>query len=122
MFNIAGRTTSRKHSLDIYAQPDGSIRFLLASNSNALLSGSDGAIIKVTLVAGDTFTEGSVISLENILLVSPDETTVKPADVAYEVVRPKGDVNADGTVDVADIVTIISVMADQARRQQAVAE
>ena len=78
--DIAGRTTWKKHSLDAYAQADGSIRFLLASNSNTVLSGTDGAIIKITLVADDSYTSGD-IRLENILLVTPGEKEIKPDDV-----------------------------------------
>ena len=85
-FDIAGRTTWRKHSLDANAQNDGTIRFLLASSSNAVLSGTDGAIIKMTLVADNSYNNGGVM-LKNILLVTPDEKEIKPADV---VLSPTG--------------------------------
>ena len=39
----------------------------------------------MTLVADDSFAEGSVIRLENILLVSPDEMEIKPSNVEYKV-------------------------------------
>ena len=78
--DIAGRTTWRKHSLDANAQADGSIRFLLASSSNAVLSGSSGAVIKMTLVASNSFNGGD-IKLENILMVTPDEKEIKPGDI-----------------------------------------
>ena len=70
--DIAGRTTWRKHSLDANQLESRLYRFLLASSSNAVLDGADGAVIKVTLMAGDNFTGGTV-RLENILLVTPDE-------------------------------------------------
>ena len=82
--DIAGRTTWRKHSLDANLQSDGSIRFLLASNSNAALSGTSGAVIKMTLQANNTFS-GGIVQLENALLVSPDETESKPNTYQYEV-------------------------------------
>lgn len=82
--DIAGRTTWRKHSLDANAQADGSIRFLLASSSNATLSGTSGAIIKMTLQTSSTF-RGGIVKLENALLVSPDETESKPNTYQYEV-------------------------------------
>ena len=81
-FDIAGRTTWRKHSLDANAQADGTIRFLLASSSNAVLSGAEGAIIKMMLVADNSYSN-DVIRLENILLVTPDEKEIKPADVVF---------------------------------------
>ena len=79
-YDIAGRTTWRKHSLEANKLSDGSIRFLLASSSNAKLEGSSGAIIKMTIVADNSFTNGQ-ISLKNILLVTPDEQETKPDDV-----------------------------------------
>ena len=85
-FDIAGRTTWRKHSLDANAT-DGIIRFLLSSNSNATLSGTEGAIIKMTLNANNSFAGGTII-LENILLVTPDEKEIKPAPL---------EINTDGT-------------------------
>ena len=36
----------------------------MASSNNKALSGSEGAVIKMTLVADETFEEGSVIYLE----------------------------------------------------------
>ena len=81
-FDIAGRTTWRKHSLDANAQSDGSIRFLLASSSNSVLNGTEGAIIKMTLIANNSYNNGSIM-LKNILLVTPDEKEIKPADVVF---------------------------------------
>ncbi len=77
------RTSWRKHSLDANAT-DGIIRFLLASSSNTLISGTSGAIIRMTIVADDSFTKG-VIRLENILLVNRDEKEIKPTDVEYSI-------------------------------------
>ena len=95
-FDIAGRTTWRKHSLDANEQADGSIRFLLASSSNAVLSGTEGAIIKMTLVADNSFTSGT-IRMQNILLVTPNEKEIAPSDVTIvgitEVVNNQGGAN-----------------------------
>lgn len=84
--DIAGRTTWRKHSLDANAQADGSIRFLLASSSNAVLSGNSGAIISMTLQADNSYQDAE-IWMTNILLVTPDEKEIKPANV---VIIPSG--------------------------------
>ena len=81
--DIAGRTNWRNHSLNANAT-DGIIRFLLASQSNTVISGTSGAIIKMTLTASSSF-NGGVIRLENILLVTPNEKEIKPADVVFEV-------------------------------------
>lgn len=77
--DIAGRTTWKNHSLSANAT-DGIIRFLLASSNNKALSGTEGAIINMTLVADDSYL-GEGISLKNILLVTPDEKETKPEDI-----------------------------------------
>ena len=87
-FDIAGRTSWRKHSLDAN-DTNGIIRFLLSSSSNTVLEGHDGAIIKMTLVADSHYNNGA-IKLENILLVTPDEKESKPSDVVF---IPTGIVN-----------------------------
>ena len=81
--DIVGRTTWRKHSLDANAT-DGITRFLLASSSNATLSGTSGAVISITLVANDLYQSGDV-KLEKILLVTPEEKEIKPQDVVLSV-------------------------------------
>ena len=90
-YDMCDRTTWRKHSLDVNAT-EGIIRFLLASSSNTVISGSTGAIIKMTLTADGSFTKGT-IRLENILLVSPDEKEIKPSDVEITIgeTTPSGD-------------------------------
>ena len=80
---IAGRTTWKKHSLMAKAT-NGITRFLLASNTNALIDGNDGNVISIRLTASDDF-KGGDIWLENQLLVSPDAEDVMPADYVYSV-------------------------------------
>ena len=82
-YDIAGRTTWRKHSLDANAT-NGIIRFLLSSSSNTTLSGTEGAIIKMTILADNSFTGGD-IQLENILLVTPDEKETKQETYVYHI-------------------------------------
>ncbi len=81
--DIAGRTTWKKHSLMAKAT-NGITRFLLASNSNALIDGDNGNVISIKLTASDGFTSGDIM-LENQLLVSPDAEDVMPADFIYSV-------------------------------------
>jgi hypothetical protein len=79
--DMAGRTTWRKHTLDAN-ETDGAYRFLLYSSGNTLIDGTSGAIIKVTLTANESFNGGNIV-MNNILLVSPDETETKPARYEY---------------------------------------
>ena len=79
--DIAGRTTWKKHSLST-SEVNGTTRFLLASQSNAVLSGSSGAIVSITLTAASTFNGGD-IKLEGQLIVTPTEEATEPADYTY---------------------------------------
>ena len=111
VYELTGdRTTSRKHSIDANRVGD-IVRFILLSSSNAVFKGSDGAIFEMTLVADQNFNEGSIVSLENILLVTPEEKEIKPENYQYNVVRKGGDANFDGKVDIADVVSVLNVMA-----------
>ena len=65
--------------MDANAQTDGTIRFLLASSSNTALSGSESAIIKMTLVANYSFIGGD-IKLKNILLFLSEDVVFIPTD------------------------------------------
>ena len=75
--DMCDRTTWRKHTLDAN-KIDDNYRFLLYSSSNTVITGTEGGIIKVTLTADNDFT-GGTIRLDNILLVCPDQTEIKPA-------------------------------------------
>jgi len=92
--DIAGRTTWRKHSLEATVA-DGVVHLLLYSGSNAVLTGTSGAVISVKLTAASAFA-GGTITLEKQLLTAPDQTESKPATYTYQVTT--------GTVD--DAVTI----------------
>ena len=81
--DIAGRTTWKKHSLSANGV-NGLTRFLLASNTNAVISGTSGAVISIKITASSTFSGGD-IKLENQLLVTPNAHEIKPADYTYTV-------------------------------------
>ena len=82
-FDIAGRTTWRKHTLDAN-ETEGAVRFLMYSSNSTAIDGTSGAIISVKLVADSNFRQaGSKIVLSNILLVSPNEKDTKPVDYTY---------------------------------------
>ena len=93
-FDIAGRTTWRKHSLDANAT-NGIVRFLLASSSNATLTGTEGAVIKITIAADNSFTGGD-IQLENILMVTPAEKEIKQDTYTYQVGQSQPSVASTG--------------------------
>ena len=92
--DIAGRTTWKKHSLDVNAI-DGIVRFLLSSSKNSVLEGNSGSIISIKLKASSTFS-GGTIALENILLVTPDEKNIRQEKVQVSIVSDNKFELADG--------------------------
>lgn len=114
-YDIAGRTTWRKHSLDANAT-NGVVRFLLASSSNATLTGTEGAVITITLKADNTFSGGAV-KLENILLVTPAEKEIKQSDVSYTIgTTGIKSVITDGIEEDAVIYNLSSQRLDKLRK------
>ncbi len=81
--DMCNRTNWRKHSLEAN-EVDGAYRFLLYSSSNTLISGTEGGIITINLVADNTF-EGGNIVIDNTLLVSPEQEEIKPAKYVYSI-------------------------------------
>jgi len=79
--DMGDRTTWRKHTLDAN-ETDGGYRFLLYSSSNTVIDGTSGAIIKVKLVADAPFKGGKIV-IDNTLLVTPNETEIKPETYEY---------------------------------------
>ena len=84
--DIAGRTTYKKHSLDVN-EVNGVVRFLLWSSSNSVLQGTSGAVISVKLQASSNFNGGNIV-LKDILLVTPEQGETKPEDYVYTIAPP----------------------------------
>jgi len=79
--DMAGRTSWRKHSLDANLN-DGYYTFLLKSDSNTPIDGTEGGIITVTLVADATFGGGKIV-IDNTVLTTPEEVEINPARYEY---------------------------------------
>jgi len=125
--DIAGRTTRKKHSLDATLS-NGTVHVMLYSGSNAIITGTSGAVINVKLTAAQTFTGGDII-FENQLLTAPDETESKPADYTYTVTAESTttekivfsdatvkalciqhwDTNGDGELDMDEAAAVTSI-------------
>ncbi len=72
--DMAGRTNWDNHQLGAYGKAE-RMRFLLASGSNELIEGTEGAIIRMNVRAAEDF-EGGTITLNDILGVTPNEVEV----------------------------------------------
>jgi hypothetical protein len=88
----------------------GITRFLLASGSNKVISGTSGAIISIQQTAANTF-KGGDIKLEEQLIFTPVAAETYPADYNYNVAAGstvRGDANGDGNVSVTDIAVVVN--------------
>lgn len=122
-----------EHTLAAQEQADGSVLFLCGSQYDECFTGNDGEIATVTLNIAEDITDGNyAVLLKNIKLTETDiskyyeteevETTLtignpSPNPDEHHNGEKWGDVNNDGKVDVADIATIIDIMAASARQQ-----
>ena len=69
-YGLTSRTTERAHQL--YTGSNGQQRrLMLASTTNAVLSGAAGAILRLTLSADESFDGGDIV-VSNVLCTSPD--------------------------------------------------
>lgn len=79
--DIAGRTDYKSHQLETTFD-DGVLHVLLHSDQNSVLTGNDGAVLSVRLVANQEIVNGEIV-LEQQLLTAPDLTESKPEKYIY---------------------------------------
>lgn len=80
---FAGRTTSENHSLEATVN-GGNIHIKVYSTDKNVISGTNGALLRFNLTAGNSFTGGN-ITLSDQALTSPDGTKSEPEDLVYAV-------------------------------------
>ena len=105
--DIVGRTDGHQHSLLVNKLANGRYRVLLSSATNAIIQGSSGAVIGLTLSASTDFSSGTVVA-SNILLVDPYEEETTPAECSIQVVAvapptPPSPITAKLAIDPVDI-------------------
>ena len=132
-----------EHTLTVAQQADGTLRFLCGSEYTETFTGNDGEILTIDISIASDMADGEYpIVMSNIRLGENDmnvsyhtdavETTLTIGSAVTPDPEPEpepepdpnrkngekwGDVNNDNVVDVADIATIISIMAESARQQ-----
>ena len=81
------RTTTKRHSLATREMPDGALRIVLSSMTNATFSGNSGAVLNLTVAINNNVTAGTyTVSLKNIVLTDPQATRYTAADVTGSIV------------------------------------
>jgi len=109
----------RTHSLVVEQGSDGTYHFLIYSSKNKPLKGSSGGLLTMTLKADANATPGQYEGrIFGQVFSDEDRTEYNPANVTFAVTvkeaepqGPKGDVNQDGAVDIADVVAVYNIMA-----------
>ena len=103
------------HTLNVSKPGDANVyKVLLYITPVENITGSEGAVLNVTLETSESMTEGDYeVTISNINLTTPDETKITPADVTCKLTVNNsipGDSNGDGSIDVTDIVSIANAI------------
>ncbi len=106
----ADRTDANSHNISSALQEDGTIRVICYSTGSYSFSGNDGAVLDIPIVISEDIALGEHrICINNIVLTDKNETkyTVDNYSSLINIISATlGDPNADGVVDVADIVAL----------------
>ncbi len=81
------RTTPKRHNLATREMPDGALRIVLSSMTNATFSGNSGAVLSITLAIGKDVAAGSYdVNLKNVVLTDPSAARYSSTDVSGSIV------------------------------------
>ena len=111
---IGDRYEDGSHSLVVEKTSGNKYRFVCVSTTNAVITGTDGPLLSLTISAKGTISEGDYLArIENIIIsrTNEDKYVLKSCDVTLTILGVDylyGDANGDGTVDVVDVVAIIN--------------
>lgn len=114
LVTLGDRTDVQFHSLSPNPQTDGALRVLCFSGKNFLFDGNEGDVLSLKLdIAADASEGLKELLIKNIALTDPQGNVYLPNDFAapidvYHFIP--GDANGDGTVNVADIPAIASII------------
>lgn len=108
----------KDHTLSIKPNADGSLLLVCFSASKKILSGTSGELLRLPIDVASYVSTSLRGSLRDIRFGDIESQGYYPADVTFKLSLStqhlKGDVNSDGTVDVADIASVIDVMSGSA--------
>lgn len=93
---------------------DGTVRVIVSSADNTVLTPADGTVATLRLHAPDTVGAYG-ISLRNIILANPGSSTKAPAATSVvQIVKVPADINNDGQVNSADAIAIYNYINNSA--------
>ena len=104
----------RDHNIASQVQADGAIRVMSYSPTIKAYSGNSGALVTFNVIASVDLEGPATIQLKNILFTTTAGAEVAFADEICNVTVPntnlKGDVDVDGSVNIADVSTLIDYL------------
>ena len=112
-----------EHTLTVQEQADGAIRFLCSSLYDETFTGTDGEIATIKVKLTENITAGDYpILLKNMKLTETNISNFYETEIMESVFKitddtpqpkPNADLNGDGKVDIADVICILNIMAEQ---------
>lgn len=84
MLQITSESRAENHIVAANKLSDGNVRFIIMSDKNGTISGSEGKVARINFDIDRTLVENYQIRLTNILLVEPSETCYRPADYVLD--------------------------------------
>ena len=109
---------ARTHSINTDFIDDGSIRVVITSLSNDIITNTDGIIAKLSIEAPEWLQEGQfAVTIKNVVLTNSENKSIRTTNRSYKInVVPAGimgDVNGDKCVDVTDVVMTIDYILER---------
>ena len=117
------RTTTKRHNLATREMPDGALRIVLSSMTNATFSGNSGAVLNLTVGINNNVLAGTyTVSLKNIVLTDPQASRYTAADVTGSIIVSSAEqpvtIKADDkTMTYGDAVPTLTFTAEGAELQ-----
>ena len=111
---VASLSDSRKydHSFAVSALANNTYRFLAYSLSNAVFTGTSGALVSISISSDQALDDGvKVATLKAQVFTDAEGDQSNWEDVAFDITikdYTKGDVDGDGAIDLADAVLVIN--------------
>lgn len=109
---------SETHSVSRNVLDDGSIRFIVVSQENEILSDTEDGLLNLSIYVDENLAIGQLpVTLKNAQFTTTDYKTLNSTDKTF-IVNVKdafmmGDVNGDGYVNVTDVVLIIDQILEK---------
>ena len=109
-FSLSSRATSG-HQISSLLRDDGTIRVIAYTFDVKPFAGTSGALFSFQVTAGEGFEDTSTITCCNSLFTTVDGDEVALPDVSCLVINGTlGDVNRDGTINIADINMVVNII------------